>query len=98
MKKLFLLLVVHDKLIILFLSVLLIIDVLQEPELLIFLRDQLESRDKELFLVVEKHIDDNQTWLLPESHTNYIDCDPDDRSANCLTLSQLSEFGSSTST
>lgn len=67
-------------------------------ELLTFLREQLESRDKELFLVVQRHVDENQTWLLTEAqfNTDFKDCDPDDRGANCVTLSQLSEFDTTT--
>lgn len=31
-----------------------------------YLRNQLQSNDKELFIVCTKGVDNNQTWLLPE--------------------------------
>lgn len=36
----------------------------QENDLLIYLKDQIESKEKELFLVVSKEIDNNQGWLI----------------------------------
>lgn len=36
----------------------------QENDLLIYLKDQIDSKEKELFLVVSKEIDNNQGWLI----------------------------------
>lgn len=36
----------------------------QDNDLLIYLKDQIDSKEKELFLVVSKEIDSNQGWLI----------------------------------
>lgn len=36
----------------------------QENDLLIYLKDQIDSKEKELFLVVSREIDNNQGWLI----------------------------------
>lgn len=36
----------------------------QENDLLVYLKDQIDSKEKELFLVVSKEIDNNQGWLI----------------------------------
>lgn len=37
---------------------------MQDNDLLIYLKDQIDSKEKELFLVVSKEIDSNQGWLI----------------------------------
>lgn len=39
----------------------------QDNDLLIYLKDQIDSKEKELFLVVSKEIDNNQGWLIDTS-------------------------------
>ncbi|KAK1132796.1 hypothetical protein K0M31_014169 [Melipona bicolor] len=36
----------------------------KENDLLVYLKDQIDSKEKELFLVVSKEIDNNQGWLI----------------------------------
>lgn len=36
----------------------------QDNDLLIYLKDQIDSKEKELFLVVSREIDSNQGWLI----------------------------------
>jgi len=36
----------------------------QDNDLLIYLKDQIDNKEKELFLVVSKEIDSNQGWLI----------------------------------
>lgn len=45
----------------------------QNDELLAYLKDQIESKDKELFLVVSREIESSQGWLIesPEANDNY---------------------------
>lgn len=39
----------------------------QDNDLLIYLKDQIDSKEKELFLVVSREIDNNQGWLIDTS-------------------------------
>lgn len=47
-----------------FVNMLLYCNMYQENDLLRYLKDQIDSKEKELFLVVSREIDNNQGWLI----------------------------------
>lgn len=40
---------------------------MQSEDLIAYIKEELESRDKEMFLVVSKEIEEDQSWLLDQS-------------------------------
>lgn len=60
--------------------------ILQESDLISYLREELESRDKELFLVVVKDVEKEQGWL--QDQTNYAN-NIGERDAEILQLKDI---------
>lgn len=53
---------------------------------MLYLKEQLECRDKELFLVVNSEVERSQSWLIPSSLYNNKEISVSDRDADCLQL------------
>lgn len=60
--------------------------VFKESELINYLKDELDSKDKELFLVVKRDVEKEQSWLLDQaSYTNAVQ----ERDAEILQLKDI---------
>lgn len=62
------------------------IDLLQETDLINYLKEELDSKDKELFLVVDRDVEKEQSWLLEQnSYTKTVQ----ERDAEVLQLKDI---------